>query len=79
MRKNKKNKIGESAQSATRGEWLRARQVGLIVARLPKEHSLISCSCERERAKERTKNVGPILYSRASASGEVESLACSEI
>ena len=43
--KNKKNtKSGGSAQSATRGEWLRARQVALIVARLPKERSLTSCS-----------------------------------
>ena len=43
MRKNKK-KFEGSVQSATRGEWLRARQVALIVARLPKERSLISCS-----------------------------------
>ena len=42
--KNKKIKSEGSVQSATRGEWLRARQVALIVARLPKERSLISCS-----------------------------------
>ena len=34
------------AESATHGEWLRARQVALIVARLLKERSLISCSHE---------------------------------
>ena len=36
-----------STQSATRGEWLSARQVALTVARLPKERSLISCSLNR--------------------------------
>ena len=51
VRKNKKTKSGGSVQSATRGEWLRARQVALIVARLPKERSLTSCSrmCDRVR------------------------------
>ena len=44
VRKNKKTKSEGSVQSATRGEWLRARQVALIVARLPKERSLTSCS-----------------------------------
>ena len=48
VRKNKKIKSGGSVQSATRGEWLRARQVALIVARLPKERSLTSCSHRRE-------------------------------
>ena len=44
VRKNKKTKSEGSIQSATCGEWLRARQVALVVARLPKERSLTSCS-----------------------------------
>ena len=48
MRKNKK-KFEGSVQSATRGEWLRARQMTLIVARLPKERLLTSCSRLPER------------------------------
>ena len=42
--KNKTIKSEGSVQSATRGEWLRAHQVALIVGRLPKERSLTSCS-----------------------------------
>ena len=43
-RVRKKTKFGGSAQSVTRGERLRTRQVTLIVARLPKDHSLTSFS-----------------------------------
>ena len=32
-------KFGGTVQSAIRGEWLRVRQVTLIIARLPKERS----------------------------------------
>ena len=52
VRKNQKNKFEGSTQSATHGESLRARQVALIVAKLPKERSLISCSRVRLRKLE---------------------------
>ena len=43
-KKPEKKPFQKPKTRATHGEWLRARQVALIVARLPKERSLTSCS-----------------------------------